>query len=70
MSPSSLKTNHDSSSIVQLYLDAKCSRSITQDKYHSLVSLEPKADQAEKKLIRYLKSQIRSGKILHSKKGQ
>ena len=57
-----------SSAVVQLYLEVKCSRKITRDKLHSLELLEVKADHVEKKLIRFLKSQIQSGKILHKSK--
>lgn len=63
-----LKSSSSSSAIVQLYLDAKCSRKITHDKLNSLESLELKADHIEKKLIRFIKSQIQSGKILHKSK--
>ena len=63
-----MKSSGNSSAIVQLYLEAKCSRKITRDKLHSLERLEIKADHVEKKLIRFLKSQIQSGKILHKPK--
>ena len=63
-----LKSSSSASAIVQLYLEAKCSRKITHEKLHSLESLELKADHVEKKLIRFLKSQIQSGKILHKSK--
>ena len=63
-----MKSNNNSSAIVQLYLEAKCSRKISYDKLHSLELLEIKADHVEKKLIRFLKSQIQSGKILHRSK--
>ena len=63
-----MKSSTSSSAIVQLYLEAKCSRKISHDKLHSLELLEVKADHAEKKLIRFLKSQIQSGKILHKSK--
>ena len=63
-----MKSSENSSAIVQLYLEAKCSRKISYDKLHSLELLEIKADHVEKKLIRFLKSQIQSGKILHNSK--
>ena len=63
-----MKSSNNSSAIVQLYLEAKCSRKISHDKLHSLELMEIKADHVEKKLIRFLKSQIRSGKILHKSK--
>ena len=63
-----MKSSNNSSAIVQLYLEAKCSRKISYDKLHSLELLEIKADHVEKKLIRFLKSQIQSGKILHKSK--
>ena len=60
-----MNSNNNSSTIVQLYLEAKCSRKISHDKLHSLDLLESKADRVEKKLIRFLKTQIQSGKILY-----
>ena len=63
-----MRSSNSSSAIVQLYLEAKCSRKITRDKLNSLELLEVKADHVEKKLIRFLKSQIQSGKILHKSK--
>ena len=68
MSTEYMKTNSTSSAIVQLYLEAKCSRKISHDKLHSLELLEVKADHVEKKLIRFLKSQIQSGVIMHKSK--
>ena len=63
-----MKSGNNSSAIVQLYLEAKCSRKITCDKLNSLELMEVKADHIEKKLIRFLKSQIQLGKILHNSK--
>ena len=63
-----MKSSSSSSTIVQLFLEVKCSRKITCEKLRSLELLEVKADYVEKKLIRFLKKQIQSGEILHKPK--